>query len=620
MDRDAVRARYATRADRFRAERDALDRRSSAIANARLVAAVAALAGLIGGLWDLDAPQVWAVTGGGVAALGYIALALWHDREIRALDRTRTLLAINEAAQTRLDREWRSLEPVPPIDPVLARDPLAVDLDLMTHDGQGASLLSLLGTVHTPWGRRELAAWLLSPAAPELIAARQQAVDELAPDLDWRHSLEASARAAARSPVDPGPFLEWAESAPWMRARPLRLWLARALTAVTLVSLVLPAAELVPTSAFAVTVLLAAVNLAFTMLLGREIRAIFSRVFARERAFRHYAGLLELVASTPRKAERLEALRSVLTADGRFAPQQMRELDRLSGLIAVSSSMLYLPLQCLLLWDFHVMWRLECWQHSLGPRARGWLEALGQVEALSALAGLRHDHPEGCFPDVRADTGRLEARALAHPLLRPEDCVTNDVAIGPAGSFLLVTGSNMSGKSTLLRAIGQNVVLALAGGPVFARSMTLPAAALCTSFRVQDSLETGVSFFMAELQRLKQIVDRARQRGASESPALFLLDEVLQGTNVTERQIAVRRVLGFLLEQGAIGAVSTHDLGLAEAEGLREACRPVHFTESYEEGEQGPQMRFDYTLRDGVAPTVNALKLLEIVGLGEPGL
>ena len=405
-DRDAVRACYQDREASFRTLRDALSGRSGAIANARLVAAIAALAGL--------------------------------------------------------DREWSALEPVPPYAPSQTREAMAADLDLMTHDGHGATLLRLLGTAHTPWGRQELVAWLLAPAAPEMIAARQQAVDELAPALDWRQQFEASARTAARSASDPGPFLEWVESAPWLQARPLlRLWLAR------------------------------------------------------------------------------------------------------------------------------------------------------------ALAGLHHDHPAGCFPEIRADAARLQARELGHPLLNPEDCVPNDVTIGPAGTCLLVTGSNMSGKSTLLRAIGLNTVLALAGGPVFARAMSLPPVALCTSFRVQDSLESGISFFMAELQRLKQIVDLARQRSADAGPTLFLLDEILQGTNVTERQIAVRRVLGFLLERGAIGAISTHDLGLAEAEGLREACQPVHFTESYEEGPHGPQMRFDYALREGVAPTVNALKLLEIVGLGE---
>ncbi len=194
------------------------------------------------------------------------------------------------------------------------------------------------------------------------------------------------------------------------------------------------------------------------------------------------------------------------------------------------------------------------------------------------------------------------------------------MTVGPPGSFLLVTGSNMSGKSTLLRAIGVNTVLAQAGGPVCAGSMRLAPVTLGTSFRVQDSLEEGVSFFMAELKRLKEIVDMATERsGAGGSTLLFLLDEILQGTNVFERQVAVRHVIMHLLDQGALGAVSTHDLSLADAEGLAAAAKTVHFTETYERGDDGPHMHFDYLLRTGVAPTSNALKLLEIVGLGRVG-
>jgi DNA mismatch repair ATPase MutS len=175
----------------------------------------------------------------------------------------------------------------------------------------------------------------------------------------------------------------------------------------------------------------------------------------------------------------------------------------------------------------------------------------------------------------------------------------------------------MSGKSTLLRAIGVNAVLAQAGGPVCAEALTMPPLHLGTSFRVEDSLEAGVSFFMAELRRLKAIVDEAATCGVEKGwTYLFLLDEILQGTNVYERQIAVRHVLEYLMAQGAIGAISTHDLTLAETEGLAAAARAVHFTEDYRVDEAGPRMTFDYRLREGVAPTTNALKLLALVGLG----
>jgi DNA mismatch repair ATPase MutS len=224
---------------------------------------------------------------------------------------------------------------------------------------------------------------------------------------------------------------------------------------------------------------------------------------------------------------------------------------------------------------------------------------------------------------------------MGHPLLPPAERVDNDVEVGPAGTFLLVTGSNMSGKSTLLRAIGVNLILAGTGAPVCASSFRTPPVALWTSMRVQDSLERGVSYFMAELQRLKQVVDAARADAASwsrdgrggaglfaaepeERRFFYLLDEILQGTNTAERQIAARRIIAYLVDSGALGAVSTHDLTLADAPELAAHARMVHFTETIAAGDSGPMMTFDYLLRPGIATSTNALRLMEIVGLDLP--
>jgi len=269
-------------------------------------------------------------------------------------------------------------------------------------------------------------------------------------------------------------------------------------------------------------------------------------------------------------------------------------------------------------WDFHVLYALERWQRNTGGQARRWLDALGEAEALAALAALAHDNPDWTFPEIATGTTPIvEATSLGHPLISSAARVTNDVRIGPPGSFLLVTGSNMSGKSTLLRAIGCNVVLAQAGGPVCATAMRLTPVSIHTAIRVSDSLEKGVSYFMAELQRLKQVVEAARaEREAGERTLLYLLDEILHGTNTAERQVAAQRIISHLLEQGAIGAVTTHDLALAADPALVEASHPVHFTEFFERTNGRPIMTFDYHLRPGVATTTNALKLMEVVGLG----
>jgi DNA mismatch repair ATPase MutS len=240
------------------------------------------------------------------------------------------------------------------------------------------------------------------------------------------------------------------------------------------------------------------------------------------------------------------------------------------------------------------------------------------------VATLAHDQPDWAFPTFHDDPKQpLRAAALGHPLLRPASCVRNDVSVGPPGTFLFVTGSNMSGKSTLLRAIGANAVLAAAGAPVCASELALPPVLVRTSMRIEDSLSEGISLFMAELLRIKAVVEAASSAQGSGRTVLYLLDEILHGTNTAERRIAARGVLRHLLATGAVGAVSSHDLTLADSDDLRAAARSVHFREDVHEGsgaDSDAVLTFDYHLREGVATTRNALKLLGAVGLGDLAL
>ena len=301
----------------------------------------------------------------------------------------------------------------------------------------------------------------------------------------------------------------------------------------------------------------------------------------------------------PATSNRLQAIEQDANREHGGALGSLSDLHRVmtlaglrhSGLLYVP---LYIPLQFVLLWDFHVLAALERWQARNGPQVRKWFDALGQFEALASLASVRRDHPTWAFPEIDPDADRLSARDLGHPLLPDDSRITNDVDVGPAGTLLLVTGSNMSGKSTLLRAIGVNVALAQAGAPVCASRFTLPPLAVTTSMRIRDSLEEGTSFYMAELKRLKQIVDLAREyENRPERRLLYLLDEILLGTNSRERHIAVIRVLAHLLARGAIGAVSTHDLELATSQPLAGNCETVHFRETITAG----RMTFDYRMR-----------------------
>jgi DNA mismatch repair ATPase MutS len=290
----------------------------------------------------------------------------------------------------------------------------------------------------------------------------------------------------------------------------------------------------------------------------------------------------------------------------------MRRLNRILGFAELRSgaAILHFPIQALTLWDFHVAFALDRWRRTAGPRVREWVDSLGELDALSSLATISFDNPSWCTPQL-STAPTLGGIGIGHPLLPDDRRVVNDVEIGPPGTILVITGSNMSGKSTLLRAIGLNVVLAQAGAAVSATAFRLPPSLLQASVRVQDSLELGLSYFMAALARLKGIVD------AAEAPRqgrvlIYLLDEVLQGTNSAERSVAVRGIARHLLEAGAIGAMTTHDLAVASEPPLDRAARLVHFTESVDE--RGA-MSFDYRLRPGLATSRNALRLMQLIGI-----
>jgi DNA mismatch repair ATPase MutS len=290
----------------------------------------------------------------------------------------------------------------------------------------------------------------------------------------------------------------------------------------------------------------------------------------------------------------------------------MRQLNRILGFgeLRRGAAILHFPVQAVTLWDFYVLFALERWRRGSGPRVRGWLDALAELDALTQLATARRDNESWAAPVIDA-SDVITADAIGHPLIPDERRVANDVTVGPRGTVLLITGSNMSGKSTLLRSIGLNIVLAQCGAPVCATRMTLPESDLQTSIRVQDSLERGLSYFMAALARLKGVVDAAEHERPGRC-LVYLLDEILQGTNSIERSLAVRAVTRHLLEAGAIGAMTTHDLAVAEEEPLKTAGKFLHFSETLE---PDGTMRFDYQLKPGLATSRNALRLMQLIGI-----
>ena len=609
---------YAERRAAHAAELARLRALSHRFSLLRALTFVAAFALVVWAVWpglDGGAP---AGAGSALAFAAFVALVIRHERLERRIRWTGALADVADEALARLERRWDAL-PLPPMPTPHPEHPFAHDLDVVGR----ASLLHLLGGLAGAWGRATLGRWLLAEAPPATAETveRQDAVAELAPEVATRESLAAHGRLAPPlTEAALARFGGWAESAPWLTAARWRMPLVHAVTAAILLLVGLHAAGVLDRPLWLLPMI---VGWALTARWRRETHARFDAADPGRALAEHYPAVLDLVHAREFRAARLRALQAATragTAAGgasESAADALRRLARLSAISDARHMYLHFVVQSLTLWDFHALAALERWQRAAGPHVRGWLAALGEFEALAALSSLTHDHPAWCRPVVDPARTTLEARDLAHPLLPPAAAVGNDVELGPPGRLLFVTGSNMSGKSTLLRAIGINAVLAQTGAAACAAGLALPPLAPVTSLRVSDSLAAGVSYFLAELRRLKLVVDRAEAGDSTTGAprALFLLDEILQGTNPAERQIAAQQVLLRLLRSPAVGAVTTHDLGVAEHPVLAGALVLVHFEEQVDERDRDAPMTFDHRLRPGFARSTNALRLLRMTGL-----
>ena len=594
---------YRSRLVDWTERRDARAARGVLLSRLRLTTFLGAVALL---WWGIAHSQSIAIAAGAASLGGFAVLVVVHARVLEEVERAETAIRLSDHGLARLARDWTALPEVPaPPDLDMDAHPYARDLDVFGH----ASVAKWLGRPATTEGARRLWQWLLTPAAPDEIRNRQAAVEDLAVKREWRETLAIEGRLTAVSPSELDRFLEWAESSGRSVPRVMHAMAFAIPAAIWILAGLFFHGD--TDAAWWLIPLAAGITLSFAY--SPRMFAAFDRAALGERALRRYVSMLRLVCTGPWTAPELMRLRSEMCV-GAEAPAILAKLARISGWSELRSGapLIHFPTQALMLWDFHVYFSLDRWRARYGTHVRGWLDALATVDALATLAMVRADHPDWSTPRVAASSDALRAAALGHPLIPDGRRVVNDVEVGPPGTILLITGSNMSGKSTLLRAIGLNAVLAQAGAPVCAGTFEMPPADLQSSIRVQDSLELGLSYFMAALARLKQIVDAAEHGATPGRVLLYLLDEVLQGTNSVERGIAVRAVVRHLLDARAVGVMTTHDLALADEEPLKSAARLAHFTEQvHADG----TMTFDYLLRPGLATSTNALRLMQLIGI-----
>ncbi len=537
----------------------------------------------------------------------FIVLIVVHDRVLRRLGRYERVTDFYARGLARLEDQWAGTGETGDrfFDPA---HPYARDLDLF---GKG-SLFELLSTARTRAGEETLARWLLAAAGPDEVRARQAAVLDMKDRVQLRERL-FTAGEHVRAGVHPEALAAWGEGRASFTTGQLRWlpWVLALLAVLWVASMMAWIASLLAgdvTRNLDPAILMSLINYSVSKWLERRVSASADAVEKAAEDLRVLREVLEVMEGETFAADRLLGLRASMEA-GHGAPSvAVKKLERIYDWLEDRRNKFVQIFDAFVFYTAQFTMAAERWRAQYGPAIRGWLEAVGEFEALAALAGYAYEHPADTMPELVEERPWFETEGLAHPLLPLEKAVGNDLRLGRTPQLMMISGPNMAGKSTFLRGVGLNAVLAQCGAPVRAKRLRMSPVTVGASICVLDSLQGGVSRFYAEIQRLKVLSDLAD----GPVPVLFLLDELLSGTNSHDRFEGTLFVVRDLVSKGAMGLVTTHDLALtAIPETMGGAGQNWHFEDSIEDG----KLKFDYRLKPGIVQTSNALKLMKAVGL-----
>jgi len=529
----------------------------------------------------------------------FIVLVVSHASVAKRRDRYRRSVEYYERAIERLEHKWvgtgttgeRYKTP---------EHMYAGDLDIF---GDG-SLFQLICQARTRLGEDRLASWLMGASDPEVIRSRQNSVEELRYLLEFREEL-ALLNAEVHDGLDQNQLIEWAQQPPQILSKAHRT-IAYIFGAMAIAAVIAWTPFGAGPSPLVVVLIFESIFLFTHRSLIREVRINAEQANS---GLRILAQVLEVLEAQAFHSSHLKEVTSTFRNGGTIPSKRIRQIQNLiQNLVAGLQNQFFAPFALVLCVPLHLVHSIETWKQRFGESIPLWFEAVAEVEAIASLSGYAYEHPNDPFPTIRDSGIEVSAKQLGHPLIRPSECVCNDVRIDEHQRLVLISGSNMSGKSTLMRTVGVNTVMALAGAPVRAEAMTVSPVTIGSEMRVQDSLQAGASLFYTVISRIKSIVELT----ADERPLLFLLDEILQGTNSHDRRVGAEAIIRSLLDQGAVGVVTTHDLALTKiVDAIGKSAINVHFEDHIVDG----KMSFDYRMRPGVIDRSNALELMRMIGL-----
>lgn len=514
------------------------------------------------------------------------------------------LLTINSTGIKRFNGEWKSFADKGS-QFVDLEHPYGADLDIVGKN----SLYQWTNMCETPWGRRLLSEALLHPKGNmDDIVIKQEAIYELARKVNFRHRLKLETSKLDITEKEVTQLVHWAKESHELYLKPSFIFIIRLLPVITGIMAILgPLFNIIPSLIFLLCVLIQ-ISVLFV---GRKKRGHYlESVHRTKRSLEQLTGVFKVLERFGHQSERLNQMHfSLLNKHKELPSKQIKNLGKVASNISNRRSSVYLVLNIFLLWDYQCCVSLEKWKSVSGIYLKEWFEIIGEFESLSSLALIQGDHPKWIMPKFEKEDSIVHIKAVqvSHPLMGVE-CISNTIEFSKKNPITLITGSNMSGKSTFLRTIGINLVLAYAGAPVFADDFSCKFMNLYTCMRVSDDLQKNISSFYGELLRIKMITEHLDDN----SKVFFLLDEIFKGTNSVDRHLAAKAVIHNFNEKGAVGMVSTHDLELDVIE--KESRGQVvnyHFEEFYKED----QIHFDYKLKRGVSTTRNAIFLIKAAGI-----
>ncbi|MCD2345500.1 MutS family DNA mismatch repair protein [Clostridium guangxiense] len=532
----------------------------------------------------------------------FIYLLSIHSKISYNLLRIKNMIEVNEKYLKRLDGTWTSFEDCG-IDKVDEEKPYLTDLDILGEK----SLFQLINTTKTFFGREKLIAILKNPDKDiNKIKERQEAVRELGEKLDFTQKIEGEGIINKNTVENPTQLLDYVENLKRAFSSPIAKiisWVVPVITIITSIIIVYYKLD----RYYGYIGLFFTIHLLINGIGYAKISPVLGPIYKRKNDLESYFNILKLIENEEFKSSYLKELKEKLIFDGKSANTILKELTSIVERIEYTSNIIgYVILSVIFFWDYHRLFEFENWKSKYGKYIREWLDVIGEFESLSSLSAVFHLNSKLTFPEFSKEQLVFSGKEIGHPLIDEKTRIYNDVDM--TDSIFIITGSNMSGKTTFLRTVGINLVLAYAGAPVCGKKLTCSVVDIYTSMRITDDLNRGMSTFYVELIRMKKMIENIKTK----HPMIFLIDEIFRGTNSNDRIVGAKSVLKSLNEKWVFGLISTHDFELCNLEyDDKNRIKNYHFSESYE----GNKIKFDYKLKKGRSDTTNAKYLMKMIGI-----